>query len=134
LVVDDEESVARVAARCLQHFGYSTAMVHGGGAALETIAGAAAPIDAVLLDRTMPGMSGEETLAALRERHPRVAVVLTSGFDEGESALATRAARADVFLRKPYTPDELARAIRAALEQAQARSRAPGDASSAPLS
>ncbi len=126
LVVDDEDTVARVAARCLQHFGYSTAIVNNGQAALEALAGASAPIDAVLLDRTMPGLSGEETLSAVRAHFPQMVVVLTSGGDEGESALATRAARADAFLRKPYTPDELARTIRAALDAAQAPSRGEG--------
>ncbi len=116
LVVDDEDAVARVAARCLQHFGYSTAIVNNGQAALDALDAATAPIQAVLLDRTMPGLTGEETLKELRARFPNVAVVLTSGFDESESVLATRATRADGFLRKPYTPDELARAVRIALD------------------
>ncbi len=127
LVVDDEDAVARVAARCLQHFGYSTAIVNDGQSALDALANSAAPIQAVLLDRTMPGLSGDETLSALRARFPQVAVLVTSGFDESDSVLATRAARADGFLRKPYTPDELARAIRTALEAARPPSPTGGE-------
>lgn len=135
LVVDDEATVARVAARCLQQFGYSTATASGGQEALELIAAAEGAIDAVLLDRTMPRMSGEETLVQLRERFPKLIVVLTSGFDEAESLLASRRASPDAFLRKPFTPDELARTMRGALDASKsatkARAAAGGGASDA---
>jgi CheY-like chemotaxis protein len=119
LVVDDEPAVARVAARALQHFGYSTAIASSGREALTLLAGAQERVDCVLLDRTMPDLSGEETLALLRERDPQLVVVLTSGYEEAQSLVAARRVSPNAFLRKPYAPDELARAVRAALDAAR---------------
>ncbi len=121
LVVDDEPMVARIAARCLQQFGYSTATASGGREALAILDAAKGAIDCVLLDRTMPDLSGEETLERMRERRRDLVVVLTSGFDESESLHSTRHAPPDAFLCKPYSPSDLARAVRNALDAAKAR-------------
>jgi PAS domain S-box-containing protein len=121
LVVDDEPMVARIAARCLQQFGYSTATASGGREALAILNAAKGAIDCVLLDRSMPDLSGEETLEQMREKDRELVVVLTSGFDEAESLHSTRHAPPDAFLCKPYSPDELARAVRKALDAAKAR-------------
>jgi PAS domain S-box-containing protein len=121
LVIDDEAMVASIAARCLQMFGYSTATAAGGREGLAILDAAKGSIDCVLLDRTMPDLSGEETLELLREKERDLVVVLTSGFDEGESLIAARRASPDAFLRKPYSPDELARTVRNALDAAQER-------------
>ena len=120
LVVDDEPAVARVAARALQHFGYSTAIAASGREALALLERAQERVDCVLLDRTMPDLSGEETLVLLRERDPQLVVVLTSGYEEAQSLVAARRVSPNAFLRKPYAPDELARAVRAALDAARA--------------
>jgi len=120
LVVDDEAAVARVAARALQHFGYSTAIASSGREALALLASAKERVDCVLLDRTMPDLSGEETLELLRERDPQLVVVLTSGYEEAESLVSARRVSPNAFLRKPFAPDELARAVRAALDAARA--------------
>ena len=119
LVVDDEPAVARVAARALQHFGYSTAIAASGREALTLLASTQERVDCVLLDRTMPDLSGEETLVLLRERDPQLVVVLTSGYEEAESLIAARRVSPNAFLHKPYAPDELARTVRAALDAAR---------------
>jgi DNA-binding response OmpR family regulator len=67
----------------------------------------------VVLDMTMPGMSGEQVMRELRSAHPSLSVLVATGYGEG----AARAAMPErtAFLRKPFTMAELLRAVRAAL-------------------
>ena len=86
--------------------------------------------DLVLLDQTMPRLSGRQTLALLRELAPGVAVVLTSGYEPGsgpEDALT--GPQADAFLPKPYAPERLASFVREVLDS---RSQAADTTAAAP--
>lgn len=100
LVVDDEDTVRRVARRCLAQAGYSVVMVESGEDALAYLDSRPDEIDAVLLDLTMPGMGGAATHALLRERHSGLPVVLTSGFSEMD-VLASVGDQVP-FIQKPY--------------------------------
>ena len=63
----------------------------------------------------MPELSGEETLSELRRLRPDVPVILSSGYNEVEATRKVTAKGFAAFLPKPFTPDELAQCIRAAL-------------------
>ncbi len=112
LVVDDEEYVRATVSAALSRRGYRVLEAASGAEAL-TRAGAA--LDLVLLDASMPGMSGEETFRALREAHPQLPVVLTTGYDQADVSSRYGEGLAG-YLPKPFDPDELARAVRRALE------------------
>jgi CheY-like chemotaxis protein len=77
LVVDDETAVADTYALRLETL-YETRVAYGGEEALEAVDG---NVDAVLLDRRMPGMSGDEVLETLRERGYDGVVVMTTAVD-----------------------------------------------------
>jgi FixJ family two-component response regulator len=62
----------------------------------------------------MPGMNGPELARRLVERHPQAGVLFTSGYSG--AAVADRAALGADLLEKPFTLDELARKVRAALD------------------
>jgi len=70
----------------------------------------------VILDISMPGMSGEETLSALRKIRPGVKVFLSSGYSEAEAMTMFRSERVAGFVQKPYTSAALADKVRRALE------------------
>jgi two-component system invasion response regulator UvrY len=70
------------------------------------------PLDVVVLDMSMPGLSGLEVLNELRRRHPRLPVLVLSGHPEGELALRLLKAGAAGYLNKEIAPEELAGAIR----------------------
>jgi CheY-like chemotaxis protein len=70
----------------------------------------------VVLDMTMPGLSGEETLRRLRGIRREVPVVISSGYTE-EEALRRFGDSIDGFLHKPYGIPDLARAVQAALKK-----------------
>jgi CheY-like chemotaxis protein len=119
LVVDDEELVQRTLKIALERYGYTVITAIGGEAALRIVEAGDA-ISLVLLDMTMPGMSGEETLQHLRVTHPKLPVIATSGYNEIE-ALRRFGAGLSGFIQKPYTPRKLAQKIRDVLQTSASR-------------
>jgi CheY-like chemotaxis protein len=61
----------------------------------------------VVLDMTMPRMSGEETFHQMRRLKPNVKVLLTSGYNEQESTNRFTGKGLAGFIQKPFTPSEL---------------------------
>jgi FixJ family two-component response regulator len=72
----------------------------------------------VLLDLTMPEMSGDDVLRAMRTRVPDQAVVLMSGYNEQDVTNRVVGRGHAGFLQKPFTVAELLGAVRAAVEPA----------------
>ena len=70
------------------------------------------PFDVVLLDISMPGMSGLEILQKIRPEHPNLPILVLSGFPETELAMRTLRAGASGYLNKEMAPEELVAAIR----------------------
>jgi CheY-like chemotaxis protein len=75
----------------------------------------AARVDVVLLDMTMPVMSGEETLRELRNIRPDIKVILSSGFNEVEAIRRFTGKGLAGFVQKPYTSARLAEAVQSVL-------------------
>ena len=85
LVVDDHPLVADAVSELLRSEGYEAATAHGGEAALAFIRDR--PVDLVVLDVTMPGMSGLDVLRSLRDGGlvPGLPVVMFSARDQGRA-------------------------------------------------
>jgi two-component system cell cycle sensor histidine kinase/response regulator CckA len=115
LVVDDEELVRRVSTRLLETAGYRVTSSPDGYLALELFGSEPGSFDLVLLDMTMPGISGLEALERIRQYRPSVPVLLTSGFSEREVSDVLAHDRACRFIQKPYTAAALQRQIAAML-------------------
>jgi signal transduction histidine kinase/ActR/RegA family two-component response regulator len=115
LVVDDDEVVRRVACRILTRAGYAVLEAEDGVRAVSIYRQERNRIAAVLLDLTMPERSGVEVLADLRRIDPAVRVVLCSGYSVEAQGLDLAQLGATGFLQKPYSFDEISRAIRQAL-------------------
>ena len=111
LIVDDEEAVRSVARHVLERSGFTVVEAATGEDALAICAAHESP-RIVLLDLTMPGMSGEATLNELQRRWPTLPVIVSSGFmpDDGSGIAAAP------FLAKPYRPSELIEIVRRLLE------------------
>jgi signal transduction histidine kinase/CheY-like chemotaxis protein len=108
LVVDDEGTIRQLIQRILMAAGYRTLPAASGQEGLDQLAAAA--VDLVLLDLTMPGMSGAETLAQIRKRWPGLRVVLMSGYTEGVETSSHVS-----FLAKPFRPIQLLECVQQAL-------------------
>ena len=116
LVVDDED-IVRVAARTvLENFGYSVLEAENGREGLRVYERHAGEIEVVLLDMTMPVMSGVETLQHLLKMDADVSVIATSGYNESEAMQIFGSSIAG-FVQKPFTAPELARKIKNACRQ-----------------
>jgi len=114
LVVDDEKMVRDVTQRTLRRGGFLVRQAENGRAALDILALDASSIHLVLLDLTMPELSGEATLRHIREQWPDLPVLLSSGYSADTSMAAIKQLGAS-FIQKPYMPEDLLVAIRAAL-------------------
>ncbi|GEM_PF-1023617 len=116
LVVDDEESVRAVLRRMLERAGYTVLDAPDGRAAIELYQQREPPIDLVILDLTMPGLGGQETLWCLREINPDVRVIVSSGYSEGGRAGEIQSLRIHGFLQKPYHLAAVLRKVREVLD------------------
>ncbi|NJC41601.1 signal transduction histidine kinase [Brevundimonas alba] len=108
LVVEDNADVGAFAINLLEDLGYQPVLTSSGEAALDLL-GTDDAFDLVFSDVLMPGMDGVALGAAIRQRWPGKAVLLTSGYSH---ALATDAEHGFDVLRKPYAIEELSLAIR----------------------
>ncbi len=115
LIIDDEETVRSVARRTLESAGFAVLEARDGQEGIEIYRRHADHITCVLLDLTMPRLSGEETLRALRDINPAVRIVLTSGYDKQDVALRFTQDQAAEFVQKPFRADTLVGKICAAL-------------------
>jgi signal transduction histidine kinase/CheY-like chemotaxis protein/tetratricopeptide (TPR) repeat protein len=119
LVVDDEPIIRQNAQAILKRLGYEVLLAPDGYEAIEIFRRENGIIKLVILDLVMPKLSGQETLARLREINASVAVILSSGLGltGGLSDLVREGAVG--FIQKPYGMAELSRVI----ADAQARLR-----------
>jgi len=126
LVVDDERTVLRLAERILERGGYR---VITAGSAQEGIAlyrQAGGTICAVVLDMSMPEMSGIEAARILKKMDPDVRIILSSGLVD-EEWVRTSAQEVKALLMKSYTAERLCETVRLVL----ALPRAPGGSGTA---
>lgn len=114
LVIDDEQVVREVASQVLGGGGFRVHAAANGHDGIEILQ-RFPDIRLVLLDLTMPEMSGEETLHALRRINPDVPIVLSSGYVDAGSPRRL----ASAFLQKPYTAENLLQVVQAVLREVQ---------------
>jgi two-component system cell cycle sensor histidine kinase/response regulator CckA len=120
LVVDDEDLVRSVLARCLEEEGYAVVQARNGREALERLAEDGG-IDLVLSDLVMPVMSGRELARELSSRRPELPVLWISGHP-WEPALADAPRQpAEPVLQKPVATAALREAVARALHRARWR-------------
>jgi two-component system, cell cycle sensor histidine kinase and response regulator CckA len=116
LLADDESLVRNLGRTILESHGYQVLLAHDGQHALEVYRRERGRIDLVLLDLTMPRLSGRETMRQLRQLDSSVRVLFASGYS-AEHLTAEDREVACGFVGKPYRPEDLALAVRAALDR-----------------
>jgi len=112
LVIDDEAPVREAVADILQAAGMHVYASPDGESGLALYREKEREIALVLLDLSMPGMGGADTLAALRRANPAVRVILSSGYNEVEATRRFTGKGLAGFIQKPYTSATLVREIR----------------------
>jgi PAS domain S-box-containing protein len=119
LVVEDEETLRSAVSISLQKNGFSVLSAGDGHTAVHLFRAHAADIQIVLLDLTLPGLSGAEALAEMRRMKPDVNVVVTSAYDWNRVSEDFPIREDDLvhFIRKPYRISQLLLKLRQALVQ-----------------
>jgi DNA-binding NtrC family response regulator len=123
LIVDDESPVRELLVRWLAPVGYDTKQAPDAETALELLA--ANPFDVVLSDVQMPGHDGLWLVARIREKFPRVAILLATVVESVPPAVSLQDGVV-AYLVKPFEREKVLTAVsRAVVWHQAARSRAP---------
>jgi CheY-like chemotaxis protein len=115
LVVEDEDAVRTLVQHVLATNGYTVLVASGAEEAFAIAAQHAGPIDLLLTDVVMPGVSGPDLAERFRLTHPHAVVLYMSGYTEHPAVLEA-AGESHGFLQKPFKPQTLAEAVRQRLD------------------
>jgi DNA-binding NtrC family response regulator len=115
LLVDDEQAFLEIMAQRLIKRGFAVATAADGATALQLLQ--ASPADVVILDVAMPGMSGIETLLAVKAQSPLVEVIMLTGQATVASAVEAIRQGAFNYLKKPCEIEDLIAQIGDALRR-----------------
>jgi CheY-like chemotaxis protein len=126
LLVEDEATVRELASRILRGAGYAVLDAANAEEALALSERAGSAVGLLLTDVVMPGMSGRELAEELARRRAFGAVVFMSGYTVDPLIAGVRASTDCGFLAKPFTPDDLLRTVREALDVRPIASSAAG--------
>jgi CheY-like chemotaxis protein len=112
LLVEDEEVLRLAVSRMLRKQGFCVVDASDGSAGIELFRANERKIDVVLLDLTLPGMTGREVLEELRGLRPDLKVVVTTAYSQDTALKALGGHQAWFYIRKPYRATELADLLR----------------------
>ena len=121
LVVEDEPVVRRLARMALEEVGYSVVEASDGGDALALLRRDGSAVQLVLSDVVMPGMGGQELARILRDHRPELPLLFMSGYQGEDVTDRGLLEPGAAFIQKPFAPHELARRVRALLDERKVR-------------
>jgi len=117
LVVEDEETVRKLAVRSLKSLGYRVLDAPEGGMALLLCEEFKGRIHLILTDVVMPGMSGRKLAERLKQIHPEMKVLYMSGYTDNAILHHGILETGINFMQKPFTLENLARKVREVLDK-----------------
>ena len=123
LLVDDEEQIRTMARNMLERKGYTVYTAADGHEALQEFEARRDEIDCIVLDLSMQGMNGEETVRQFRERSYDVPIIVSSGYSDSEISKRFDGAGLAGFIQKPYRADKLLAATYKAICDRQNKSQ-----------
>jgi PAS domain S-box-containing protein len=118
LLVDDDTLVMEVGSQFLERLGYTVRSASNGQEALDILDQTSESIDCLLLDYTMPGMDGLETMQRAKAIRPETRVIITSGYTRQQiEDQFTAIARPDDFIQKPFEMKGLGKKLSSVLSK-----------------
>ena len=116
LLVEDEEAVGDLIREVLETNGYTVLMARQGAEALRLAGAHPGPIDLLLTDIVMPGMSGLELARQLSRSRPGIKLLFSSGYTDYAAFRREVSGTGAAFIQKPISPGLLARKVREVLD------------------
>jgi CheY-like chemotaxis protein len=116
LVVDDEPPIMQLCVKVLEQSGHAVDGFTRGEEALTKLA--AHPADLLVVDYKMPGLNGFEVIQRARSLRPELRVVMITGHGTREVIGEAMQAGVNGIILKPFTPNELTKAVASALGDA----------------
>ena len=116
-IVDDDRSIRWVLEKALQQEGLTTVSFENADSVLQKLT--RQQPDVIISDIRMPGASGLDLLAKLREQYPRLPVIIMTAHSDLDSAVASYQGGAFEYLPKPFDVDEAVSLVKRALQHAQ---------------
>lgn len=111
LYVDDEEQIAVLGQRMLEHLGYDIVSFTKSTEALKTFLNDPYAFDFVITDQTMPDLTGTELAARILELRPEMPIILVTGYSERVTPESAKQAGIREYIMKPLVLSELGEAI-----------------------
>lgn len=119
LYLDDEEPLALLMKRMLEHLGHHVSAFTSSEEALSAYQAAPTDFDLVLSDLSMPGMSGIEFAASVRAVRPDALVVIVTGHVQEKDVARAREVGVHKLIQKPHNLAEMARTVTQLLAEAR---------------
>ena len=119
LIVDDQEMVRHHCQQVVESHGHSGLLADSAPAALDLLD--QQPVDIVLADLKLPGMSGIELLEVIKKRNPRVEVIIMTGYSSVPSAVQAMKLGAHHYIVKPFSSEEMGLLLRNLAEKQHMR-------------
>jgi two-component system, cell cycle sensor histidine kinase and response regulator CckA len=120
LLVEDEETLRTPVAHLLRRKGIYVLEAGDGPTAIQLLRREGQAVDAMLLDMTLPGMSGNDVISEVSRIRPDVKIVLTSAYDSHGFRDALASPQVKGFIRKPYEFSELLQVLGRVVEKSPA--------------
>ena len=114
LLVDDENAIRKMVRMILERAGYIVLDAENGKEGLDLCQSHPGPIDLLLSDIIMPELGGRELAEGALKLRPHLKIVFMSGYHE-DTLLNGAVRMSAAFLRKPFTPQDLAVTVSATL-------------------
>jgi DNA-binding NtrC family response regulator len=111
-MIEDTEGIRLPVAKLLRKNNFIVFDTGDGKTGLDLYRVHSARIDIVVLDLTLPGMSGEEILKELQKMKPDVKVIVTTSHGQARAIAAVRGSQSCSYIKKPYQFTELMDAFR----------------------
>ena len=112
LVIEDEEVLRVIVAKVLRERGFSVIETGDGKTGVDLFQKNESEVSVVVLDMTLPSLSGRDVLVQLRRIRPDIKVILTTAYSEDMALLRFDGQRPWHFLRKPYHLSDLVELVR----------------------
>ncbi|MFH1243928.1 MAG: ATP-binding protein, partial [Pseudomonadota bacterium] len=116
LFVDDEETLVKIGKQMLEQLGYEVAALTDSVEAIKRFSEDPDKFDLVITDLSMPDVTGERLAQEVMNIRPGIPVMMCSGFDERIRREKAKKMGVKAFIQKPLTFEELAKAVREALD------------------